>query len=314
MALNPSEQQFFEQLLPSRSDQSSNYLNIEALRNNADFFLSYAGLEADIPKLDTTVIVRDGYAVPVRIYNHHLENSPTLIFYPGCAYVLDLFEVNAIAASRIANYADIKVIVVRYRLAPEHPLPQPIYDSYDVTKYFYASHQKWRIDPDHFFIGGLSSGAHCCAIISQLSVNDPDLTIKQQVLLNGIFDLTQSSLEFLEQEQLDQMLLRDNITLIMKHWGISQVDYAKSFYSPLFNNDIDNIPSTTILVGEHDGFRSDSEAYYLKLKSHSAHVEKIILEGQTHNTIVMRQALKDGKDPAHVIGDVLLNRMKRALK
>jgi len=35
---------------------------------------------------------------------------------------LDLFEPNAIAASRIAKYAQCKVIIVNFRLVPEFPL------------------------------------------------------------------------------------------------------------------------------------------------------------------------------------------------
>lgn len=39
--------------------------------------------------------------------------------------------------------------------------------------------------------------------------------------------------------------------------------------------------------------------------SSDSRVEKIVLPGQTHNTLTMRQVFLDGEDPAHTIAKVI---------
>ena len=59
------------------------------------------------------------FSFPTRLFNDQLPpGTPVLIFYPGCAFVFDLFDVNSNICSRIAEAAGIKVILVQFRLAP----------------------------------------------------------------------------------------------------------------------------------------------------------------------------------------------------
>ncbi len=117
-----------------------------------EVFHKFAGQAANVSTENRSIRARDGYEVPIRIYNSDLtEKSPVLIIFPGCGYILPLFEGNAIACSRIAKYSGIKVIVVDYRLAPENPLPTPIYDAYDVTKYIATHGLEFNIDVAEVF-------------------------------------------------------------------------------------------------------------------------------------------------------------------
>ena len=80
----------------------------------------------------------------------------------------------------------------------------------------------------------------------------------------------------------------------------------KPLFSPYYEPDLSHMPPTTFIVGEYDGLRNDTEPYYKKLKSASkTQVEKIVLPGQTHNTMAMRAALFDGEDPAETIAKVI---------
>lgn len=74
--------------------------------------------------------------------------------------------------------------------------------------------------------------------------------------------------------------------------------------SPYYEVDFHSFPSTTILCGEYDALRNDSEGYFHKLNTAGVKVEKIILPGQTHNTIMMRAVLSDSTDPAEIIANI----------
>lgn len=75
--------------------------------------------------------------------------------------------------------------------------------------------------------------------------------------------------------------------------------------SPYFATDFQGFPSTTILCGEYDALRNDSETYFAKLIKAGIEAKKVLLRGQTHNTIMMRKVLSDGPDPTKIITDIV---------
>jgi acetyl esterase len=313
MSVNPAEKRFFEQFAAEQAGKSPvdlSSLSIDDFRKNAALFNEFVGKAADVKYVDRVVPARDGYPIPIRIYNNDLkEKSPILIFYPGCGYVLPLFEANAIAASRIADHAKIKVIVVDYRLAPEFPFPTSMYDGYDATLYIATHAEEFGIDSAKIFVSGVSSGAHCAATVSYLAWNNQQFKIHHQILLNGMFDLNQTHHEFDDYEKEDLICNRDAATYIFKQYGIESKDYSNPLFSPYSVAEFSGFPSTTILVGEYDGMRNDSEAYYLKLKNADISVNKMVLPGQTHNTMIMRKVMSDGVDPAETIAEVIKQRL-----
>lgn len=309
MAVNNSEAQFFKQL--AHEAELNPPLPIEKqtvadLRSGANLFLKYAGLMADVTITDEFITARDSYQIPIRIFNSDLtDKQPVLIIYPGCGFVLDLFETNSISCSRIAKYSGIKVILVNFRLAPENPLPIPIYDAYDATKHIALNANKYNIDANKIFIGGLSSGAHCAAVVTNLAKSDKDFKIFHQVLINSTYSLIKPGSTYDEYEKEDKILTRETVDLFMSYWGVKPEDYKNPLFSPLYTKDLSGLPNTTIIVGEYDGVRNDSEAYYIKLKQAGNKCEKILLSGQTHNTMVMRDVMTDGEDPAQVVAKVI---------
>ena len=78
-------------------------------------------------------------------------------------------------------------------------------------------------------------------------------------------------------------------------------------YSPYHAEDISRLPKTTILIGEFDGMRSDSEAYFKKLKKHGCRVSKKMLPGQCHHTLLLRGVMNEAEDPAKDIAELLRN-------
>lgn len=309
MAVNPSERLFFEKLVFEVQINPPKPLSLQTIaefRAGASIFTEYTGKPEEVHYEDQWVPARDGHQIPIRIYNNKLTGiTPVIVMFPGCGYILDLFEVNGVACSRIAKYSGIKVILVNFRLAPEYPLPQATYDAYDATEYIATHADKFKIDADRIFIGGISSGAHCAAMVSQLARQNKNLKIYHQILLNGIYDFTQSQHEYDDYEKEDKMCTREVTAFILKTLGISPKDYNNPLFSPYHEKSMTNLPATTLIVGEYDGLRNDSEAYFKKLRAMDSRVQKIVLAGQTHNTLVMRKIFVDGEDPANTIAKVI---------
>ena len=191
MPLNRSEQKFFDLLAKREAENPSKPLDeqsIDDFRQPALMLIEFAGKPADVSKKDGFITARDGYQIPIRIFNADIKTPGSVfIIFPGGGYVMNTFEATAVAASRIAKFSRQKVIVVNYRLAPENPMPTSINDAWDATKYIATHPDEFQLDPKKLRIGGLSAGAHCAAVISYLAQNDQQLRIDHQVLLNGAY-------------------------------------------------------------------------------------------------------------------------------
>jgi acetyl esterase len=307
MALNPAEKEFFEALARKNAknpELANQEISLQMIRDWSRGLVALAGKYADAPYEDILIPVRNGAEIPARLFNPQLgADRPCLFFYPGCGYVSDNFEINAIASSRIADYANAKVFMVDLRKCPEFSLPIPMQDAYDVVKYVSAHAETFQVDPNNISVSGTSSGAHAAAYVANTSRDDETVTIKQQILLSGCFDLTNSQRDFDDYEAEDGLFQRGPvIDFIFDLWSVDKKDPAVSL---VFDDSLTDLPKTIFLIPEYDGLRNDAEAYYKHLKVLNNDVQRINLPGQTHNTILLRDVLSDGVDPARVIADLL---------
>lgn len=309
MPVNPAEAKLFADLAQEAAANPPKPLDQQTIgefRTNMAVLHEFTGPASNVGFIDQRVPARDGYQIPIRIYHPEITApGPVLIMFPGCGYVSPLFEINSIACSRIAKYSGVKVILVDYRLAPENPLPLSIYDGYDAARYIATHPDFFKIDPNKIFIGGMSSGAHCAAVVTNLARQDHSWKIHHQILLNGVFDFTASNHAFDDYTKEDKLCTQEAMHFIFSHLGISSSDFKLPLFSPCYETDLANLPTTTFIVGEYDGLRNDTEAYCEKVKNAGNRVEKIVIPGQTHNTFIMRGAMSDGEDPAEVIANML---------
>jgi hypothetical protein len=63
-------------------------------REVVSFFGKEVGKPAKVSFTDRNVPTRDGHSLTCRIFNDQLSaDSPVFLFYPGCAFLFDFFEV-----------------------------------------------------------------------------------------------------------------------------------------------------------------------------------------------------------------------------
>tara|TARA_A100001015_G_C14939916_1_gene692096 strand:- start:193 stop:1137 length:945 start_codon:yes stop_codon:yes gene_type:complete len=310
MTVNASELKFFAQLkieMQNNPPKSLSDMTLEEYRQGVSAFINFSGPAAQVPYEELFTPARDGHLIKVRIYDPQPQKvGPILIMYPGCGYACDLFEVNCISASRIAKYSQCKVAMIDFRLAPECPLPQAIYDGYDATEYLATHAQEHFIHPNQIMIGGLSSGASCAASVALLASAQQDWDICQQILLNGCYDFTHQLHAYQEFEQHDFLLNEESKLHLFGLLQEGNVELSDPIISPVYHHHLKNLPPTTIMVGEYDGLRSQSEGFYDLLLKSGANVNKILLKGQTHNTLIMMEVLPEDEDLARIIADLML--------
>jgi acetyl esterase/lipase len=196
------------------------------------------------------------------------------------------------------------VILVQFRLAPEYPMPTSLFDSYDAALYIALHPKPFGINSKKMFVGGWCSGANAATFVSKLAHENHEFTIRHQILLGGSFDLSHSFHKFDEYEAQDTTLTR-GLVAHLAHRFYSMDSDKNSLFSPYWNEDFKNVPSTTLICGEFDALRNDSEAYFEKLRAANVPVEKTILEGQSHNEVVMQELSPVRRDPAEEMAIII---------
>ena len=302
MPINQAEKAFFASLKDNKPGIGGPPTLDQQRATAKILFTKHAGQAAKAPFRDILIPTRDGQNVRVRIFNPTIE-GPVLFFLPGNAFIFDLFECNAIAASRIAFFGKLKVIMIDYRLMPENPWPTTINDIEDVMTEIWQNPTKYAIDQEFIYLSGICSGAHAAALVA-LKKNRAFI-LQKLILLNGLYDQSLSQNNYAAFEREDEMVIRSSFFWWFNHYKISSEEAKAPDRSPLYAEDFSALPKTALIISEYDGFRSDSEAFYLKLQEHHIPVSKTVIQGQTHNTMILRGAMHDGPDPAEILANAV---------
>ncbi|POS74246.1 hypothetical protein DHEL01_v207362 [Diaporthe helianthi] len=100
---------------------------------------------------------RDGHKAELKIYKSPDMEPNAVLMYPWC---VGRHEVDGAENVYAATNKKIVVVSVDYRLAPEHPFPYPLNDSYDGLLWCKNNASLLGVDPERIIISGSSAGAN----------------------------------------------------------------------------------------------------------------------------------------------------------
>lgn len=302
MPVNSSDIAFFDVLLQMTKNLiMSETPSINTLRKAVKMFSGFVDEPTNIAFKDRIITASKGHSIRLRYYSQEKTIKPLIIYFPGNAFIHDLFEENHAIISKIAYHSGCHVVMVECRLAPENPYPAPLEDALDAVNFIFEHCQQFYADPKKIILAGFSSGANLAAVVANQYRKNKEKSIFHQFLISGGYDYTNSLHEYdayaLQDKMLDPNSAQESFDAYCQE---SQRKDPQC--SPYWEDDLSGLPPTTIMVGEYDGGRSQSEGYAKRLIDAGNTVEKLILPGQTHGTILYRKACSDGKDPAVVAG------------
>jgi acetyl esterase/lipase len=123
--------------------------------------------------------------VPVRIFRPRGEKAkPGVIYFHGGGWVLGSCETHDDMCAEMAAGADSVVVLVDYRLAPEHPHPAQFEDSHKVLSWMRGSGGENGIDETRTIAAGDSAGGQMTVGLA-LSLRDRGIPqLRGQVLIS----------------------------------------------------------------------------------------------------------------------------------
>jgi acetyl esterase len=211
----------------------------------------------------------DAGGVEARLYTPKAlpDGSPLLVFYHGGGWVLGDLETHDTVCRYLAVHAEVRVLSVDYRLAPEHPYPAAADDA--LTAYAYAVEHAAELgaDPAAIAVGGDSAGGNLAAVVGLLAERTPDFAL----LFYPATDLSarrRSRDLFAEGFYLTDA----DMTWFGDHYCPEEERRAEVKASPLLAEDLGGFPPAYIATAGFDPLRDEGEEFAKRLEKDGVRV------------------------------------------
>jgi acetyl esterase/lipase len=231
---------------------------------------SRAALEESARMLDlrpqpvaTTAVTIPGPAgeIPASLYTpgELPPCSPLLVYYHGGGWVLGSLRTSASLCRYLALTAQVRVLSVSYRLAPEHPFPAAVHDARAAYDFAVQNARQLGATSAAIAVGGDSAGANLATVVAASSARRPafalllyprvDLTARRRSrdLFGSGYLLTDRSITELERRYLHPRHAADPRA------------------SVLLNRDLSDFPPTYLSTAGFDPLRDEGNEFAAKL-------------------------------------------------
>jgi acetyl esterase len=227
---------------------------------------------------DITIPGPDG-TIAARVYVPTGEAAarPGLIWLHGGGWTIgDLDTTDSIARS-MCGRAEVVVVSLDYRLAPEHPHPAGLEDCLAAVRWVHAHGESLGIDTARLAIGGDSAGGNLAAVASQELRGE--VPLRFQLLVYPATDLTLSH-GSIEENAEGYLLTKASMMWFTDNY-LQGHDAKDPRASPLYG-DLEGLPPALVVTAEYDPLRDEGEAYAAALRDAGVHAQDVRYEGQIH--------------------------------
>jgi acetyl esterase len=216
---------------------------------------------------------------------------PALIYLHGGGWTLGGLETYEPLCRQLTNATGRVVIWVEYRLAPEHPFPAALEDTWNALDWIAANAGWIGIDKDQIAIAGDSSGGNLAAVTA-LAARDGIIAFKPQfqLLIYPCLDLTArqpSHAEFAE----GYLLTSDLYAWYRQNYIGSFPDPMDWHLSPLFAEDLRGVAPAIVLYAGFDPLRDEAVVYSARLLDAGVSVEPLFFPGMIHGFLTMGRVI-----------------------
>jgi len=204
-----------------------------------------------------------GPAGPLRA-RHYATRSrdgrDLLVYLHGGGFTMGDLETHDEPCRILCHHADVHVLAIDYRLAPENPFPAGLEDARAALAWAQANAASLCADPKRVAIGGDSAGANLATVAARMAVGERMPPLAQLL----IYPPTDFAGTYRSRELFgDGHSLRMSDSLDFAHCYLlgAGVQLADPRVSPLRATDLAGAPPALVITAGFDLLRDEGEAY-----------------------------------------------------
>ena len=240
--------------------------------------LTDIGLRMNLLPLGThiTPVDIDGLNAEWIANKHHNSTDTIILYLHGGAYNIGSTKSHRNLTSHLAKASEATILLLDYRLAPEHPYPAALTDA--VKAY------KWLIDCGHLaedivIIGDSAGGG--LAVATALSLKDEGLQMPRALgLISPWADMTMSGESVKSKADLDPMIRKDWLDAMINNYA-TDLPPDSPLCSPIYA-DLEGLPPVYIQVGSDEILLDDAVRLAQRIESSGGRVNLDVWEDMWH--------------------------------
>ncbi|MEX2482833.1 MAG: alpha/beta hydrolase [Gammaproteobacteria bacterium] len=249
-----------------------------------------------IHKREDRTIPGPGGAIPVRIYTPRGAGGsplPVLVLFHGGGWVIGDLDTHDAMCRYFANHADVIVVSVDYRLAPEHRFPAGIDDCVAATAWVYDNAASLGADPKRLAVTGDSAGGNMAAVVAQQLKGK----VAFQLLIYPATDFSPTAYPSREKFGTGEYFLSaEDMAWFGAHLSEDPEALLDVKGSPIAADSLAGLaPAVTITAG-YDPLVDEGKAYADRLAAAGVPSEYKCFEGTIHGFVSFPGALEAGRE------------------
>ena len=230
-----------------------------------------------------------------------VNENKIFMFMHGGGYYRGSVAATRATVARISSEVKVKCLSIDYRLAPEHPFPAAIDDTYSAYEWLINE----GINPKQIIVSGQSAGGGLClALLLKIKENNISQPLGA-VALSPWTDLFQSGKTMIKNEKIDPVISKKYLDRFSKLY-FPNLNNMSQLASPLIG-ELSGLPNILIQVGSAETMLDDSIRFYEKAKKAKINVKLEIWEDMFHGWHSNAHILKDAEDAIISIGKYCKN-------
>ena len=265
----------FPELVVKPAGLANDELDLEALRS----FLS----TSRFPVSASTEITKVSAAgVPAEwIMESGVKSEKRIAFFHGGGFVAGKLEPRHPFASWISKATECSVLLVDYRLAPEHPFPAAIEDALSSYRWMCNNGPDGEKPAEKTFVGGDSAGG-CLALATLLGLKDAKENLPDAAFtLSAMIDLAFTGKSFVNREGADILFKPSHLKKFAKLYLAGQNPQIP-LASPLYG-DLSGLSPILMQVGDAELLLDDSVRFAEKAERAGVNVKLEVWPEMFHN-------------------------------
>lgn len=247
--------------------------SVEGSRNGLEQLASLQKIPHDvkIEPVDAGGVPAEWITTPGVVKQH------VILYLHGGGYVSGSIRTHRDLAARISRVSKSRVLIIDYRLAPEHPFPAALEDA--VAAYRWLLFTK-GVTPDNLIIAGDSAGGGL-TIAALVKLRDEGVALPAAAIcLSPWVDLACTGESMKSKAESDPFITPEGCKFVAEKY-LKGVDSYNPLASPLYA-DLQGLPPILIIVGTSEILLDDSVRFAKRAKDAGVDVKLDIWQDMIH--------------------------------